>query len=138
MSTDEGAVRIRIADVQAATAAAFGLPDTIMRCPRGGGGVTGAAALARQLAMALAVEMTHRTLPDIGPYFGCDHSGIARARDRIAVRLRASPDLRATAARIRTEAALRAIDFHNEMRRCADETRAAVAALPQANQGRSA
>ncbi|PZU10037.1 helix-turn-helix domain-containing protein [Sphingomonas sp.] len=48
----------------------------------------------RQIAMYLATRLTHRSIPDIGRFFGGrDHSTVYHARDRISALAEADRDL---------------------------------------------
>ena len=123
MTVATGDVRIRVRDVMTAASKVLNIPRETLRAGYG------PHVAARQLAMALAVELTDKTLVDIAFVFGCDHTTIHHAQVRVRGRLRDDAELRAKADRIRVEAAISAARFIETMRR---------AALPQANQQRSA
>lgn len=125
-------VRIRCRDVQEATAAAFRVPVATMRKPYGSDLHT----LARHVAMTLALELTGRTQTEVAAHFACEHTTVRYAELKIRPHLK-TPAMAKLATRIRLEAGLRAIDFHKLMRAAAAETRARMAALPRANEGRS-
>lgn len=118
-----GDVRIRVRDVISATARITGVPSTAFRTPYG------RHVLYRQLAMALAVELTAKPRTDIAVVFGCEHTTVKYAERQMRARLRGDRDLAAIADRIRVAAAVDAAVFVETMRR---------AALPQPNTGRSA
>jgi chromosomal replication initiator protein len=94
-----------IADIQAATADAYAVSaDELLaqdRRPR--------VALARQVAMYLARELTHETLPAIGRSFGGrNHSTVLHAHKRIADQLKRDADTFTTVEKLRGELAPRA------------------------------
>jgi chromosomal replication initiator protein len=89
-----------LADIQSASAAAVGVPpealiDQDRRRP---------VALARQVAMYLAREMTDASLPAIGRHFGGrNHSTVLHAHRRVASDLDRRPETRAAVDRARAE-----------------------------------
>lgn len=121
--TETGDIRIRVRDVQAATARVMGVPLEAVRRSNG------PHVQERQLAMMLAIELTEKSVPDIAVHFACEHSTVLHAQKKVRQRFDVDARLRAKADRICVEAALEAARFIEAMRR---------AALPQANQGRSA
>jgi chromosomal replication initiator protein len=91
-----------IADIQAATAQAYAVTAEELlaqdRRPR--------VALARQVAMYLARELTHETLPSIGRSFGGrNHSTVLHAHKRIADQLKRDADTFTTVEKLRGELA---------------------------------
>lgn len=116
------AVRIRVRDVQVATALVMGVPVRSLRQSYG------PHVNERQLAMMLSAEITGRGTPFIAAQFFCEHSTIIHAVAKVRKRMRMDRGLRLAADRICVEAEIEAERFLETMRR---------AALPQANQGRS-
>src|SRR5204863_9417707 len=85
--------------IQLAAAEAFGLSrDRLLardRSPK--------VAMARQIAMYLARELTDVSLPEIGRRFGRDHSTVVHAHKRIAAEVEAGGPSAATVDRLRRD-----------------------------------
>src|SRR4051794_9717215 len=89
----------RLEDIQAAAAEAYGLSrDRLLardRSPK--------VAMARQVAMYLARELTDVSLPEIGRGFGRDHSTVVHAHKRIAADVAAGGPAAATVDKLRRD-----------------------------------
>lgn len=123
IAPDGAGIRIRVRDVQVATARVMGVPVQALRQSYG------PHVNERQLAMMLSAELTGKGKPDIAVHFACTHATIIHAVAKVRKRLRLDRDLRLKVDRICVEATIEASRFIESMRR---------AALPQANTGRSA
>lgn len=109
-------VRIRVRDVQAAACAVLGLPPEAMTSERRWVPWV----LGRQMAMAVAMEVTGRSSLFVARRFGHrDHTTLLHARRQVAARVAADPAQRALFHAIAEAAEDRARRWHSEMRRLA-------------------
>ncbi|MBD3380200.1 MAG: chromosomal replication initiator protein DnaA [Candidatus Omnitrophica bacterium] len=94
----EGVKKIHIKDIQNTVSDFFGVPETDLKSKKR----TRAIAYPRQIAMYLAREFTDHSLPDIGNFFGRDHTTVLHACDKIAKEVEENEKTRDTIKRLRS------------------------------------
>ncbi|GAA5533776.1 chromosomal replication initiator protein DnaA [Deinococcus aluminii] len=85
-------VKVEMMDVLRSTAAHFNMPPDVIR----GSGRVREVVVPRQVAMYLIRELTDHSLPEIGQFFGRDHSTVMHAVSKVTEQLGKDPDLTAS------------------------------------------
>jgi chromosomal replication initiator protein len=85
-------VKVEMMDVLRSTAAHFNMPPDVIR----GSGRVREVVVPRQVAMYLIRELTSHSLPEIGQFFGRDHSTVMHAVSKVTEQLGKDPELTAS------------------------------------------
>ncbi|WP_019587961.1 chromosomal replication initiator protein DnaA [Deinococcus apachensis] len=85
-------VKVEMMDVLRSTAAHFNMPPDTIR----GSGRVREVVVPRQVAMYLIRELTSHSLPEIGQFFGRDHSTVMHAVSKVTEQLGKDPELTAS------------------------------------------
>lgn len=97
-------VKVEMMDVLRATAAHFNMPPDVVR----GSGRVREVVVPRQVAMYLIRELTSHSLPEIGQFFGRDHSTVMHAVSKVTEQLGRDPELTASVDGLRRQ--MQAVD----------------------------
>jgi chromosomal replication initiator protein len=92
-------VKVEMMDVLRATAAHFNMPPDVVR----GSGRVREVVVPRQVAMYLVRELTAHSLPEIGQFFGKDHSTVMHAVSKVTEQLGRDTDLTASVNALRQQ-----------------------------------
>ncbi|WP_272976577.1 chromosomal replication initiator protein DnaA [Deinococcus geothermalis] len=85
-------VKVEMGEVLRAVATHFGLAPEVIR----GSGRAREVVVPRQVAMYLIRELTDHSLPEIGQFFGRDHSTVMHAVSKVSEQMSKDPELAAT------------------------------------------
>jgi len=92
-------VKVEMMDVLRATAAHFNMPPDVVR----GSGRVREVVVPRQVAMYLIRELTSHSLPEIGQFFGRDHSTVMHAVSKVTEQLGRDLDITASVEALRRQ-----------------------------------
>ncbi|GAA5514319.1 chromosomal replication initiator protein DnaA [Deinococcus carri] len=92
-------VKLEMGEVLRATAGHFGLPPEVIR----GAGRARDVVVPRQVAMYLIRELTEHSLPEIGQFFGRDHSTVMHAVSKVTEQMGKEPELTASVDALRRQ-----------------------------------
>jgi len=124
-----GGTGIRVRDVQVAACRVLGVRFAVMSMPTRG---VKAEWHARQIAIAVALEITGRTLPLVARYLGHrDHTTMIYARRQVALRLQRDPGYAEQVEAVRAAAIAEAEEVRARWQRLADALRGGHWVPPQ-------
>ncbi|MFC0617311.1 chromosomal replication initiator protein DnaA [Deinococcus budaensis] len=101
-------IKVEMMDVLRATAAHFNMPPDVVR----GSGRVREVVVPRQVAMYLIRELTSHSLPEIGQFFGRDHSTVMHAVSKVTEQLGRDAELTASVDALRRQ--MQAVDDPEE------------------------